>query len=351
MSHLQMNLNWFKSNIKRYFEIDVDPITIRKNVTCGLPETGHSSDIFYYLRVGNYEYNLPRIWRGRFHRFVNNLNGFNERWCGYCEGDSRLHKWNSYADGRAPFFIARVEFHYHNEVENDVYSPLVALGNDEPGYGFPVWRRRLGTPNPIDESFLTPTAVNHITQDSPRLLAEITEYQKHYNQYYKNIESLPHIIDSIVRSKFIEVGVYPTSSNNFQNIGYYHFGDVAHVLEQVWDNYLHFIDNLDSYKSKNRIATGSYSERNNILYLDSLVIGNGEESLRERMQKVMSGLPHNRRILSALSNLLESRRDLDRRVDLIQSLSSPFLTQIRRSNYRTQCPCCPTQNSAIWNFG
>lgn len=77
--------------------------------------------------------------------------------------------------------------------------------------------------------------------------------------------------------------------DNYHNIGYFHFGDVAYVLEQVWDNYLHFIGNLESYKLKNRIASGSYSENNNILYLDGLVIGNGAENMRVEMRDVMNG--------------------------------------------------------------
>ncbi len=269
----------------------------------------------------------------------------------YSENDNGIHTWKSYAGGRTPFFIARVENHYHNEIDNDVYSPLVALGNDEPGYDFPVWRRRLGIPNPIDESFLTPTAFNHLTLDSPELLAEIREYQKRYNQYSMNIESLPRIIDSIVKSKFIERGIYPTPSDNYHNVGYYHFGDVAFLLEQVLDNYLHYVDDLPSYRTNNYIATRSYSKKDDILYLDGLVIGNGNCDQKDQMREALDGIPHIQIILNALKDLYDGRHDLDNRVSRIQILANPFHIQITRNQYRTLCPCCPTQNASIWDFG
>jgi hypothetical protein len=172
----------------------------------------------------------------------------------------------------------------------------------------------------------------------------------HYEQYIKKIEALPRIIDSIVKSKFIENGIYPTTSNNYHNIGYYHFGDIALLLEQVWDNYLHYVDDFESYRTKNTIVTRSYNEKNNILYLDSIVIGSGNDDMKDRMRLVLNSLPHNMKILNALRDLYYSRRDLDRRVTLIQALANPFHAQIMRGQYRTLCSCCPTHNSSIWDF-
>ena len=198
--------NWFKCNTIRYFALNVECRDNHKNwCTRCLDNNTNINDpsqsSISSCTIGS-----------RWNYSTNSRMG--KKFVRYSENDNGIHTWKSYAGGRAPFFIARVENHYHNEIDNDVYSPLVALGNDEPGYDFPVWRRRLGIPNPIDESFLTPTAFNHLTLDSPELLAEIREYQKRYNQYSMNIESLPRIIDSIVKSKFIERGIYPTPSDH-----------------------------------------------------------------------------------------------------------------------------------------
>jgi hypothetical protein len=338
-----MNLNWFKSSIKRYFEIDVDPVTNDKS---GLRQNSNISGLWNNDSDGSSELHIRDSWSTGDLVYVGNV-----KKCARYGKDARRAFSSKTDTRRSPFFIARVENHYHNEIDSDVYSPLVALGNNEPGYDFPVWRRRLGISNPIDESFLTPIAVSHLTHDSPKLLAEIIEYQKHYNQYHRDIESLPRIIDSIVKSKFIECGVYPTTSNNYHNVGYYHFGDVGVLLEQVWDNYLHYVDDLKSYKAKNNVAIRSYSERDDILFLDGFVIGNGDCDQKDKMREALDGIPCIRIILNVLKDLRDRRLDLDSRVDRIQSLAIPFHTQIRRNHYRTQCPCCPTQNPAIWNFG
>jgi hypothetical protein len=87
-----------------------------------------------------------------------------------------------------------VRNHYRNDIDNDVYSPLVHLRNNEPGYNLPVWRRRLGRPNRIDESFLNTSAIYHLNIDSPRLLTEIRENQNQYNRFVKNMETLPLMI-------------------------------------------------------------------------------------------------------------------------------------------------------------
>jgi len=340
--------SWFKSSIKRYFEID-DPIEIKKNKTVRLCETYDLHNFCRSSYTGNHEYSLFTVYGNRIHRFDYCGLGPSKKWSRYSESNNGVHKWKSHANGRTQFFIDEVRNHYHNDIDSDVYSPLVSLGNNEPSYSFPVWRRRLGRPNRIDDSFLNNFAINHLSADSPQLLSEIREYQQRYNQYIKKIDSLPLIIDSIVKSKFIERGVYPTATNNYHSIGYYHFGDVAVLLEQVWDNYLHYIEDLETYRSKNNIVTRSYSENNNILFLDTLVIGNGDRNMKDRMREVLNGLPQAQKILTALRDLRDSRRDLDSRVNSIQTLAITFHTQIRRNRYQTLCPCCPTQDPAIWN--
>jgi hypothetical protein len=338
-----MNLNWFKSRIRRYFEIDVKPTT---NNTIGLCEDSNLSGLRFLGSYGHSKCDLRYIWNTGIR--VDDP-GYNKKRARYDKNSCRVLSTKTDTRG-SPFFINRVENHYHNEIDSDVYSPLAALGSDEPGYEFPLWRRRLGIPNSLDESFLTPTAINHLTRDSQKLLTEIREYQKHYNQYLKKIESLPRIIDSIVKSKFIDRGVCPTISNNYKNIGCY-YREVESLLEQVWYDYLHYIGDFSSYIAKNNIAIRTYRVQDNCLLLNGYIIGNGDCGHRDKMREVMNGLPQTQKILNALSDLHDSRHDLDRRIDTIQTLANPFLTQIRRGRYRTLCQCCPTQNPSIWDFG
>ena len=118
-------------------------------------------------------------------------------------------------------------------------------------------------------------ACNHISEDDPRLLIEITEYRNHFEQYTQELDSLQCIIDCIVKSKFIKCGIWPTTSDNYQNIGYYHFGDVANLLELVWDNYIYYMDEVKSFNTKNSIVIQTYNTQGDVLKLGNWVLGNG----------------------------------------------------------------------------
>jgi hypothetical protein len=63
----------------------------------------------------------------------------------------------------------------------------------------------------------------------PNLSNEIIEYRNR-RLHIKNVESLPQIVNSIVKSKFIKFGIYPVPTDNYKKEGYYHFEDVSHLL-------------------------------------------------------------------------------------------------------------------------
>jgi hypothetical protein len=64
--------------------------------------------------------------------------------------------------------------------------------------------------------------------------------------HIKNVEALPLIIDSLVKSKFIEVGIYPVKTD-YEEIGYYHFGDVNTELSLAWQTFLNSGRNIESF--------------------------------------------------------------------------------------------------------
>jgi hypothetical protein len=335
--------SWFKCNTIRYFALND---TCRDDYKNRYTDSIDNNAGIHNSSQSSASSSIIGSW---WNYYSNNR--VDKEFARYSEYDNGLCTQENITDGYSTFFINEVRNHYRNDIDNDVYSPLVSLGNNEPGYDFPVWRRHLGRPNRIDESFLNAFTINHLGVDSPELITEIREYQNHYNQYFKSIESLPRIIDSIVKSKFIERGIYPTTSDNYHNVGYYHFGDVAFLLEQVLDNYLHYVNDLPSYRTNNYIAIRSYSKKDDILYLDGLVIGNGNCDQKDQMREALDSIPQIQIILNALRDLCDSRHDLDRRVNRIQTLANPFHIQITRNRYRTLCPCCPTQNASIWDFG
>jgi hypothetical protein len=138
----------------------------------------------------------------------------------------------------------------------------------------------------------------------------------------KNVESLPLVISSVVKSKFIESGIYPTVSNNYHNIDYYHFGDIDYLLQLVWEDLIYYVDDLASLRTRNNIATLTYSNLGDILKLGNWVIGNGNDAQRATMQEVLNNIPQLQIILNAFRDLRNNKLELDSRVEHIRNLAN-----------------------------
>jgi hypothetical protein len=203
----------------------------------------------------------------------------------------------------------------------------------------------------IPDDFLTVTATNHISADTPNLLNEITEYTDRLRAHNKNIESLPRTIDSIVKNKFIAVGVYPTATDNYEKEGYYHFGDVGFVLNvDTWEGFLCGDRDIQSFARNFNFLGLQFDENGNILMLGGLVIGKGNPEQRNSIRRVLSEIARDRLILNALNDLMNSKSELDNRATQIRNMAAPLSTLITNMEYRRFCPCCPTQDQTIWNF-
>ena len=190
------------------------------------------------------------------------------------------------------------------------------------------------------------------TADKPDLLNEIIEYRKRLEFHIKNVESLPRIVDSIVKSKFIECGIYPTHTDNYRKEGYYHFGDIDHLLNvDMCEGFLCSNRDIQSFVRNFNFLGREFSEDEHFLRLGNFVIGRGNEQQRQTMREVLTQIPKNHLILNALNGLMNSKSDLDTRSARIRGMANPLSRSIANLEYRTLCTCCPTQDNIIWNFG
>lgn len=220
---------WFKCNAKRYFEINVDSLKIERNGVARLCQGGFDSDFYPSY---NTWYQKPSVIVGS----GRNMAGYN---IGICQGQLGHNRQSGRigetkipeATSRYGFFISEVRYHY-DILNRQVYEPLSSLGLNPivNPYEYPSWKSRLKVYGCVPDDFFTDMATRHISGDMPNLLNEIIEYRNRLRLHIKNVNLLPRIVDSIVKSKFIEAGVFPTSPDNYRKDGYYHFGDVDHVL-------------------------------------------------------------------------------------------------------------------------
>jgi len=208
---------------------------------------------------------------------------------------------------------------------------------------YPSWKKHFVVNGNIQDDFLTDTATMHLMADG--LWNEISEYRQHLELHRRRVESLPLIINSIVKSKFIESGIYPTVSNNYHNVGYYHFGDIDYLLQLLWEDQIYYGDNIVSFRTNNNIATLTYSNLGDILKLGNWIIGNGNEAQRANMQTVLNSIPQIHIIINAFRDLRKNKYELDSRADRIRNLANPLRTKLVWNEYDTQCTCCPSPSS------
>jgi hypothetical protein len=181
-------------------------------------------------------------------------------------------------------------------------------------------------------------------------LDEINNYRERLKLHNRNAEALPRIIDSMVKNKFIEAGIYPVKTD-YERIGYYHYSDVNTQLELTWLTFLNYGRNIESFVRNYNFNGLEFSEYENYLKLGGFVIGRGNDEKRTRMTQVLTEIPRNRFILNAIIDLMNSKIDLDCRKDRIRNMARPFSQSILDREYRTLSDCCPTQDNSIWNFG
>jgi hypothetical protein len=342
-SFLRSVAAWFKCHAIRYFELDASIANIYQN---------------------SVDYHFPDLnnnWNQNYLSYMGDRNSAicnSDDWI--CQGqprcnqrDSRHISTKNKAVRRYQFFIGEVRNHY-DVVNRQVYGPLSNLGLshvDNP-HEYPSWKSRLKVNGYIHDNFLTDMARHHISNDSPELLGEITDYMKCFRLHTKNVDSLPRIIASMVKSKFIESGIYPTPIDNYKKEGYYHFGDVGHILSvDICEGFLCGDRDVQSFVRNFNFLGHEFSEDERFLRLGSHVIGRGNKQQRDTMRDVLMQIPRNRLILNALNDLMNSKLDLDTRATRIRNMATPLSTSIVNLEYRRLYDCCPTQDSTIWNFG
>ena len=340
-----MNIkSWFKSNIKRYFEIDVNTVEDKTNNQIWLHQDSHLSSLHIAGDIGNFE---RHIRDSRSIRVYDNDVGCNKKRTRHDKNGCGTFstKTNRY---RTTFFIEDPQQkHFHN-LNTYVYQPLSVLGlqdletRNNSNTTYPSWRKYFVVNGIINDDFLTDTATMHLMADG--LLNEINEYKQLLKLHRRRVESLPLVISCIVKSKFIESGIYPTVPNNYHNIGYYHFGDIDYLLQLVWEDLIYYGDDIATFRAKNNIASLTYSSLGDILKLGNWVIGNGNEAQRVSMQQVLSSVPQIHIIINAFRDLRESKLELDSRAERIRNLANPLRTKLVWNQYTTQCTCCPIQN-------
>jgi hypothetical protein len=204
----------------------------------------------------------------------------------------------------------------------------------------------------VPDNFITEAGRNHISVDNVDLLNEISEYKERLKLHIKNVEILPHIIDSTIKSKFIEAGIYPVRTGNYEDIGYYHFGDVNMQLNVTWDNFLTSGRNIEAFVRRYNFNGLQFNEDQGYLKLGGFVVGRGNNEQRIRMRQILNEIPRNHFILNALNNLMNNKLDLDRRAQRIRNMATPLSQAITDREYRTvNRNCCPTHDPSIWNFG
>jgi hypothetical protein len=108
----------------------------------------------------------------------------------YNQRDSRCISTKRKAVRRYQFFIGEVRNHY-NVLNRLVSGPLSNLGLIRIGnpYEFPSWKSRLKVNGYIHDDFLTDMARDHVSNDSPELLGEITDYMNRFRLHTKNVYS------------------------------------------------------------------------------------------------------------------------------------------------------------------
>ncbi|MGB6532344.1 MAG: hypothetical protein WBF33_29935 [Candidatus Nitrosopolaris sp.] len=341
---------WFKCNAIRYFQINVDILKIGRNGAAWLCQGDLDSSF-------SSSYNTWYRKLCLVDRWSNNRTDYS---IGIYQGQSGFNREISRneetkipeATSRRGFFINEVKNHY-TVLNREVYEPLSGLGLNPIAnpYEYPSWKSRLKVNGYIGDDFLTTMAIQHLSADMPDLLNEIIEYRNRLEFHIKNVESLPRIVDSIVKSKFIESGIYPTHIDNYKKEGYYHFGDIDHLLNvDMCEGFLCGNRDIQSFVRNFNFLGREFTNKGDILYLGGLVIGRGNAEQRRNMERVIKELPKDRLILNSFNDLMNNKIELENKASHIRNMAAPMTKSIANKEYRGLFSCCPTQDETIWDF-
>jgi hypothetical protein len=341
---------WFKCNAIRYFEINVDTLKIERNGATRLCQGGLDSG---FPPSYNTWYRKSCV----VDRWNSNRADYS---IGICQGQSGFNRQISRiaetkiqeATSRYGFFINEVRDHYA-VLNRQVYEPLSSLGLNPVAnpYEYPSWKSRLRVNGYIRDDFLTAMAIQHLSADMPDLLNEIIEYRNRLEFHIKNVESLPRIVDSIVKSKFIESGIYPTRTDNYKKEGYYHFGDIDHLLNvDMCEAFLCGNRDIQHFGRNFNFLGREFTNKGDILYLGSLVVGRGNAEQRKNMERILKELPGDTLILNSLNDLMNNKIDLENKASHIRNMATPTTKSIANKEYRGLFSCCPIQDEMIWDF-
>lgn len=282
-------IDWFKSNTIRYFELN--EWKDNKNLDNNSRYTSFNFTQYYYNSNRDiFDNNVGARLDKQRSRYFHKNNGINKT-----------------TTQRHTFFINEVRNHYNN-LNRDIYQPLSELGlNSVVNITTPSWISYLTVSDTLPDNFLTENGRLHITNDNNDLLEEINQYRRILKFYGENLKALPRIIDAVVKSKFIEEGIYPVKTGNYEKMGYYHFGDVCRQLALTWHNFLSSDRNIQSFIRDYNFNGLQFNEQGDHLKLGDFIIGRGTNEQRRCMRDVLNTIVRNHMILNAFNDLMRSK--------------------------------------------
>jgi hypothetical protein len=338
---------WFKSNAIRYFDVDTNNVSAEKNRTFRIYQNRTLDSFINSSNQRNYQY---RIFIDREYYANNDNIRIHKGGIRHTKNNSRVnYRKKKRETSRYSFFANEVRKHYNN-LDKDVYQPLSTLYIREGEYDYSPFHRFRIKVNNISDNFLSDMAIKHIAIDNTNLFDAIKDYMEYLILYNRSVESAPRVIESIVKSKFIQAGIYPTDIDNYSKVGYYHFDEVITILDLIWEDFLHSDMNIQSFIKSYNFRGLKYSKYEDILKQGAFIIGKGNDIQRDNMIKVLEQIPKNRLILKAFVDLVNSKSELERRAKRVRDMAASISNLISKHEYKTLCNCCPTQDSNIWNY-
>jgi hypothetical protein len=335
-------VDWFKSNTIRYFELN-ECKTIDNSKNCNNYNRHNNINFGQYFHKSH---------RNRTDIDVNI--GIDKQQSRYHQKNNRIDKTfgKNITSNRQGFFINDVRTHY-NIINRNVYVPLSRLQVVMKTNIAPEWKARLQCVQNLTDEFLSPMAVQHISADNEGLLQQIRDYIALLNLHIKNVESFSLTTNAIIKSKFIEHGIYPTTTDNYEKEGYYYSGEANTQLNLTWMDFLVSSMDIQAFTRTYNFGGLQFTEDvdNSLVRLGKFIIGKGNHIQRTNIINIFNSTPRNGLILRGLIDLTNSISDLERWAQRIRNIATPISQSITDYQYRTLTNCCPTHDTSIWNFG
>lgn len=239
-------------------------------------------------------------------------------------------KFNSNSPTKS-FFIDR----HYTRLNEAIYIPLsnIIIQDSENGI-----RTRLHLITNINEHLLSHPFIQHLRNDDNNLYEQLQNLIPNIKQHNFMVKQMMYTIESIIKNKFIENGIFPVYDSNYHSIGYYHFQDVSHVLELIWIGF------LISRNIETEVRRYDFHITQQLLRIGTFIIArrNDENELTE-IQRIFEQVIRDRLILNSFNRLSENRQQLVDRINKIKNAMGNISQAIQENRYNTVCDCCRIQ--------